>query len=82
MTYLDQGPDHKRLNVDDTGAWPLVSYGARVTLRNDQNQTSTYTIKDASTLRLVDAKGDEFKSKLNYDLKRDAVYVPNEAKTP
>ena len=81
-TYLDKGADHKGLNVDDTGAWQLVSYGARVTLRNDSNQTSTYIIKDANTLRLVDPKGDEFKSKLNYDLKRDAVYAPLDATKP
>jgi surface antigen len=81
-TYLEKGPDHKGLNADDGGAWQLVSYGARVTLRNDKNETSTFIIKDASTLRLVDAKGYEFKSKLNYDLKRDSVYAPIDATKP
>jgi surface antigen/uncharacterized lipoprotein NlpE involved in copper resistance len=81
-TYLDKGPDRKVLNNDDTGAWQLVSYGARVTLRNDQNKTITFLIKDANTLRLVDAKGDEFKNKLNYDLKRDALYAPIDGAKP
>ena len=81
-TYLDKGPDHKGLTADDSGAWQLVAYGARVTLRNDQNKTSTFIIKDADTLRLVDAKGQEFKSKLNYDLKRDASYAPIDAPKP
>jgi surface antigen len=81
-TYLEKGPDHKGLDVDDTGAWQLVSYGARVTLRNDQNKTSTFLIKDADTLRLVDANGNEFTSKLNYDLKRDPVYAPIEPPKP
>ena len=75
-TYLEKGPDHKGLDVDETGAWQLVAYGARVTLRNEQNKTSTFIIKDADTLRLLDAKGNEFSSKLNYDLKRDPVYAP------
>ncbi len=57
-TYLEKGPDHQGLDADDSGAWQLVSYGARVTLRNDQNKTSTFIIKDANTLRLVDDKGD------------------------
>jgi len=81
-TYLEKGPDHKGLTADDSGAWQLVAYGARVTLRNDQNKTSTFIIKDADTLRLVDPKGEEFKSKLNYDLKRDARYAPIEAPQP
>lgn len=81
-TYLEKGPDHKGLNADDSGAWQLVSYGARVTLRNDQNKTSTFVIKDADTLRLVDDTGAEFKSKLNYDLKRDPAYAPIDASKP
>jgi surface antigen len=81
-TYLEKGPDHKGLDVDDHGAWQLVSYGARVTLHNEQNKTSTYIIKDANTLRLVDEKGDEFKSKLNYDLKHDPTYAPIDAGKP
>jgi surface antigen/uncharacterized lipoprotein NlpE involved in copper resistance len=81
-TYLEKGLDHKGTNVDTSGAWQLVSYGARVTLRNDKNETSTFIIKDASTLRLVDTKGYEFKSKLNYDLKRDEVYAPIDATKP
>ncbi len=81
-TYLEKGPDHKGSQVDEAGAWQLVSYGARVTLRNENNQINTFLIKDADTLRLLDPKGSEFKSKLNYDLKRDALYAPLDASKP
>ncbi len=81
-TYLDKGPDTAGLNVDETGAWQLVSYNSRVTLRNENNQVSTFAIKDANTLRLLDPKGEEFKSKLNYDLKRDEVFTPVEPPPP
>jgi len=81
-TYLGKGPEHKDVNVDGSGAWQLVSYNKRVTLRDDQNKTLTFIIKDPNTLRLVDAKGDEFQTKLNYDLKRDASYAPIDAAKP
>ena len=74
-TYLEKGPDKKGLSVDDAGAWQLVSYNKRVTLRDEKNGTMTFLIKNPSTLRLVDAKGDEMKSKLNYDLVRDQTYT-------
>jgi len=45
-------------------------------LRDEKNGTMTFLIKNPSTLRLVDAKGDEMKSKLNYDLVRDQAYTP------
>ncbi len=77
-TYLEKGPDHKGLNVDDAGSWQLVSYNKRVTLRDDKNNTVTFLIKDPNTLRMVDAKGDEFTTNLNYDLRRDEAYSPIE----
>ena len=76
-TYLERGDNGTGKNVDDTGAWQLVYDGARVTLRSDGNTTTTFVIRDPDTLRLVDKNGDEFKSELNYDLKRAAVYEPN-----
>jgi len=75
-TYLEKGPDHAGLNVDDAGAWQLVSNNTRVTLLSDKTGTSTFLIRDPNTLRMVDAQGAEFKTKLNYDLKRDPTYSP------
>ena len=75
-TYLERGDNGTGKNIDDTGAWQLVYDGARVTLRSDGNTTTTFVIRDSDTLRLVDENGDEFKSELNYDLKRATVYAP------
>ena len=65
-------------DVDDAGAWQLVLDGQRVTLRSDRNTTTTFGIRNPDTLRLLDKNGQEIESKLNYDLKRAAVYAPIE----
>jgi uncharacterized lipoprotein NlpE involved in copper resistance/surface antigen len=75
-TYLERGPDKKGLNVDESGAWQRVVNGTRVTLLSEKNAMSTFVIVDANTLRMVDAQGKEFTTKLNYDLKRDKTYTP------
>lgn len=79
-TYLEHGDNGAGKNVDDSGAWQLLYEGSRVTLRSEGNSTTTFAISNPDTLRLVDKNGDEFKSELNYDLKRAAVYAPIEAK--
>lgn len=82
-TYQGRGAGGAGENVEEAGAWQLVPpENQRVTLRNDTNATITFIIKDGDTLRLVDAKGHEFKSKLNYDLKRAAMYAPIPAANP
>ena len=53
-----------------------MSDGAGVALKSDQNKTITLLFRDPDTLRLVDTNGDEFKTKLNDDRKRDALYPP------
>ena len=78
MTYLERGANGAGKDVDDAGAWQLVLDGQRVTLRSDQNITTTFAIRNPDTLRLVDKSGEEFKSKLNYDLKRATAYAPIE----
>jgi uncharacterized lipoprotein NlpE involved in copper resistance/surface antigen len=75
-TYLEKGPGGSGKNVDEGGAWQRVASGTRITLRNDNNATTTFIIADANTLRMVDASGHEFQTKLNYDLKRAAAYTP------
>ena len=76
MTYLGRGAGGAGESVDDAGAWQLVWSGERVTLRSDRNTTVTFAIKDADTLRLLDANANEINSTLNYDLKRAAVLAP------
>ena len=76
-TYLGRGEGGAGLSVEDAGAWQLVApENKRVTLRSDRDTTLSFAIKDGDTLRLLDATGHEFKTKLNYDLKRTAVYTP------
>ena len=75
-TYQERGPNGAGKNVDDVGAWQLVLDNTRVTLRSDANTTTTFAIRDPDTLRLLDKSGHEFKTKLNYDLKRAATYSP------
>lgn len=78
MTYLERGANGAGKDVDDAGAWQLVLDGQRVTLRSDQNATTTFLIRNPDTLRLLDRSGEEFSSGLNYDLKRAAQYAPIE----
>jgi len=76
MTYLERGTNGAGKDVDDVGAWQLVLDGQRVTLRSDQNTTTTFAIRNPDTLRLLDKSGEEIESKLNYDLKRAIPYAP------
>lgn len=78
MTYLERGANGAGKDVDDVGAWQLVLDGQRVTLRSDHNTTTTFAIRNPDTLRLLDKSGAEIESKLNYDLRRAAVYTPIE----
>ena len=78
MTYLERGTNGTGRDVDDAGAWQLVLDGQRVTLRSEQNTTTTFAIRNPDTLRLLDKSGEEIASKLNYDLKRAAQYAPIE----
>jgi len=78
MTYLERGANGAGKDVDDGGAWQLVLDGQRVTLRSDHNTTTTFAIRNPDTLRLLDKSGEEIESKLNYDLRRAAVYTPIE----
>ena len=75
-TYLERGENGAGKSVDATGSWQLVYEGSRVTLRSEGNTTTTFAISNPDTLRLVDRNGDEFTSKLNYDLTRNATYMP------
>ena len=75
-TYLERGPNGTGKDVDEAGAWQRVAAGTRITLRSDSNATTTFLFKDVDTLQMVDATGHEFNTKLNYDLKRAAAYVP------
>ena len=69
-------------DTDEAGAWQRVVNGTRITLLSDKNAMTTFVIVDANTLRLVDAQGKEFKTQLNYDLKRDKTYSPVDAPAP
>jgi len=79
MTYMERGANGAGKDVDDAGAWQLVLDGQRVTLRSEQNTTTTFAIRNPDTLRLLDKNGDEISSGLNYDLKRATQYTPIES---
>jgi len=78
MTYMERGTNGAGKDVDDAGAWQLVLDGQRVTLRSEQNTTTTFAVRDPDTLRLLDKNGKEISSGLNYDLKRATQYAPIE----
>lgn len=58
---------------DLRGRW-LYDAAARIlTLSTDRERPLAFAVKDASTLRLLDAAGREIVSQLNYDLTRDSA---------
>jgi len=74
-TYLEREPDNV---VDDVGAFLIGSDGRRLVLRAGREAPIQLAIQDSDTLRLLDLEGQEIVSELNYDLTREATFVPLE----
>jgi copper homeostasis protein (lipoprotein) len=70
MTYLRDGHDD---SFYDLGRWTLSGDGRRLTLHGRRGN-EFWAVKDARTLRKLDAKGEPIESKLPYELaRRDRV---------
>jgi copper homeostasis protein (lipoprotein) len=57
---------------DDVGRWALASDGSAIVLRGASGMSRMFSARDRDTLTLLDAQGEAFDSKLDYDLKRAA----------
>jgi copper homeostasis protein (lipoprotein) len=72
-TYQGRDP-----SVDDVGRWLLSSDGRVLVLKGQGETPLLFSIRDADTLRLLDTKGDEILSPLNYELRRATTVEPLE----
>jgi copper homeostasis protein (lipoprotein) len=72
MTYEER---NKRFG--DHGHWRLSDDGKMLILEgSDAGAVDQYAVRDANTLRKLDAEGHEIESKLNYNLTRVPKFVP------
>ncbi|MGB6193952.1 MAG: META domain-containing protein, partial [Terracidiphilus sp.] len=81
---LNLRPDHtfasrmvyegRNASFGDSGSWGMD--GAMLVLKGKHGGTERYAIRDADTLRQLDANGNAIQSKLNYDLKRAPSFMP------
>lgn len=83
---LDLKPDHTYLSrmiyqersarVYEGGTWSLDDAGKVLTLTAKNRGTQKYAVRDDETLRQLDQNGNEIDSKLNFNLKRAAKFIP------
>ena len=72
MTY-----EERNTRFGDHGHWRLSDDGKVLILEgSDAGAVDQYAVRDANTLRKLDAEGHEIESKLNYDLARAPKFVP------
>jgi copper homeostasis protein (lipoprotein) len=79
LTYLGKGQGEGD-SFYDIGKWGID--GEILTLMGGKDAPYMFAIKDADTLRKLDAEGKEIQSKLNYDLTRSKSFEPLEPKLP
>ena len=71
MTY-----EERNASFGDHGHWRLSDDGKFLVLEGSHSDSADrYAVRDANTLRKLDADGHEIESKLNYDLTRAAKYT-------
>lgn len=63
---------------DDIGRWSVSSDGRRLDLRGSREKTVGFLLREPGRLRKLDVEGREIESILNYDLVREAAFVPFE----
>lgn len=68
--------EERNAHYEESGRWSLDSDGRVLTLYSKRGNAQKYAVRDAETLRQLDAKGNAIQSKLNYDLKRATIFEP------
>jgi copper homeostasis protein (lipoprotein) len=63
---------------DEIGRWTIDAAGRTLALHGARAPPLRFEIRDATTLRMLDRAGRPIESKLNFDLKRRAVFAPIE----
>lgn len=71
MTY-----EERNSSADDSGRWELSDDGKSVVLHGGRGSTQRFSLQVVETLRMLDAEGNEIKSKFNYELRRASDFAP------
>ena len=71
MTY-----EERDASFDDSGSWQFASAGKTLVLQGAREARESFALRDAATVRKLDADGHEIESKLNYDLKGAPSFAP------
>lgn len=80
-TYLGKGAGGEGESFYEIGTWNMSPDANRVILRSAKDTPTVFSIENPETLRALDQAGNEIKSTLNYELKRNASYKPLEPRT-
>ena len=79
QVYLSKEKKGKDKTVVEQGSWNSAADGGGITLWGGGIELNRqFAIRDADTLRMLDARGREIQSKLNYDLVRSKTFDPIE----
>jgi heat shock protein HslJ len=71
MTYLE-----RKSQFDDYGSWQFAGDGTTLVLQGQRGARQQFSLRDATTLRNLDANGHEINSAFSYDLKRSPSFAP------
>jgi heat shock protein HslJ/uncharacterized lipoprotein NlpE involved in copper resistance len=77
QVYLSKEKGKDKTLVEQ-GSWRSTTDGSRLSLWGGIEMHQQFTIRDADTLRLLDDRGREIQSTLNYDLVRAKTFDPIE----
>jgi heat shock protein HslJ/uncharacterized lipoprotein NlpE involved in copper resistance len=77
QVYLSKEKGKDKTLVEQ-GTWRRSTDGGRITLLGGIEMERQFTIRDADTLRMLDDRGREIQSTLNYDLVRSKTFDPIE----
>jgi heat shock protein HslJ len=76
MIYLE-----RNASFDDHGSWQIENDGKTLVLQSQRSSRQQFALRNADTLRQLDADGHEIESKLNYDLTRSPAFTTIEPKS-
>lgn len=76
--YLERGENGGTAEYDEIGQFEYSAALGEVVLRSGRDGRQRFALKDANTLRKLDAHGMEIESQLNYDLVKQAAAAPLE----
>lgn len=76
LEYLESSATGGSSFFDDSGRWAIAGGGSVLELTGGGGTPERFAILDRDTLRKLDGEGRPIESKLNYDLKRVAPFVP------